>query len=493
MNANSLQQPWATSVNCSQDEIHVDSTVLNGQEASPDRMKNRTSRKSSIYGLFFTSCGIAMMILLASTVGAVVFTVFYFFNSASRVNLSMEKAQSISHAYFDNPSSMPSLVMMTSLNEVHILTKPPSMRMEPRMSIPDMLSSPEPLLGTTKEPSSILQSTNASLPPRWNATISPSGANLTIQPTPELTSITQEYKDPKDTYKRHTSSSSQGKETNTLLFTETTIAPTYKPTITPGTYIRFAVMGDTPYKKNEAKILQKQLKTIPHSTSFIYHLGDLQYAARTKCNEDAYIRAKKILLRATSPVFVTPGDNDWNDCPDPVRAWEYWEKHFYKFDDNWKHSGLNVRRMVEGQRRARASANVAWFMEYVLFVGVNLVGGSVQDANEWKERLEDDLEWTLDMIREHWDKGLQAVVIFGHANPRKVHENYFNPLKKKLNDWKIHVAYIHGDGHDYFKVEGAFGVRRMTQVQVDRGGFAPPLMVTVHKDSSSPFKFDRQK
>lgn len=36
-----------------------------------------------------------------------------------------------------------------------------------------------------------------------------------------------------------------------------------------------------------------------------------------------------------------------------------------------------------------------------LYIGLNIVGGLVHNANEWKTRLTEQVEWTKDLIREY--------------------------------------------------------------------------------------------
>jgi len=203
------------------------------------------------------------------------------------------------------------------------------------------------------------------------------------------------------------------------------------------------------------------------------------------CNETAYIKARNILLTANSPVFVTPGDNDWNDCPDPDAAWGHWTRHFMDFDLNWRHS-LRVRRMSERKE------NISFFRDFVLFVGVNLVGGSRVSFQEHRARMNDNLAWTVGEIKSNLRK-LTSVVIFGHTKPRGAHDNYFIPLSRIVGKLGIPVLYIHGDGHQYHVIEGAFGTSNMWDVEVDNGGRAPPMKVRVTKWLDKPFEFDRRK
>jgi len=244
-------------------------------------------------------------------------------------------------------------------------------------------------------------------------------------------------------------------------------------------------MGDTPYTDSDASELLRQMNDLPNDAPFIYHLGDLNRAKETGCNEMAYIKAKRIMLQSKIPLFVTPGDNDWNDCPVPDTAWGYWEQHFMNFDTNWSHS-LGVRRMPQ------RNENVSFFIDFVLFVSVNIVGGAVHDEIEWDRRLATNLQWTMQEIRSNMNR-LTSIVILGHAKPSSRNKSYFEQLSENVKELGVPTLYIHGDGHEYDIEKRAFGVRNMWDVQVDRGGKAPPLKVRVTKWIDKPFEFDRRK
>ena len=63
----------------------------------------------------------------------------------------------------------------------------------------------------------------------------------------------------------------------------------------------------------------------------------------------------------------------------------------------------------------------------------------------------------------------------------------FIPL---IEDFEKPVLLIHGDGHHWIYDE-AWQVPNLMRIQVDKGGIADPLQVTVSGNSLKKFKFER--
>src|SRR5688572_2099634 len=95
--------------------------------------------------------------------------------------------------------------------------------------------------------------------------------------------------------------------------------------------VTFSAMGDVPYKHEEEKLLRRQLYWLPRAGEFVIHLGDIQARVRdVPCGEEAYRKVAKILGRSPRPVFIIPGDNEYNDCINADEAWGFWVKHFMR-------------------------------------------------------------------------------------------------------------------------------------------------------------------
>ena len=250
----------------------------------------------------------------------------------------------------------------------------------------------------------------------------------------------------------------------------------------PASLVRFSAMGDVPYSPGEDRLLAQQITALPKANEFVIHLGDIK-SGLSPCNEQAYIKVQQLLSRSRAPVFIIPGDNEWNDCPDPAKAWAHWVKHFTRFDKKWKHQ-LPVFRQI-GRKE-----NFSFLHRGVLFVGLNIVGGRLHDAAEWKKRHAECLEWTRRNLEIFGEKA-SSLVIFGHALPNQNHKDFFDPFNKDAGTFGKPILYLHGDGHRWIH-DRPCAAKNILRVQVDMGGIAPPVLVTVTDDPRSPFVFDRR-
>ncbi|MCA9005204.1 MAG: hypothetical protein KDA70_07995 [Planctomycetaceae bacterium] len=250
----------------------------------------------------------------------------------------------------------------------------------------------------------------------------------------------------------------------------------------PETQVTFYVMGDVPYKPAEDIELPKQISGLPDDAEFVVHVGDIKTGS-TPCNEGVYAKVAGMLAKSKVPVFIIPGDNEWNDCANPTEAWKFWEQYFMRFDRRWQHS-FRIFRQLEWEE------NFSFVKGNVLFIGLNLVGGRVHDPAEWKQRHADNLNWVRSNLRR-FGKEVSSLVIFGHVKPVKIHNDFFDPFNAEAIAFNKPVLYIHGDGHTWI-YDRPFAAKNLLRVQVDQGGIAPPLKVTVTDNSTDPFQFDRR-
>ncbi len=248
------------------------------------------------------------------------------------------------------------------------------------------------------------------------------------------------------------------------------------------TQVSFCAMGDVPRSPEEETLLRQQLAELPTDTDFVIHVGDIK-SGKSPCDEAVYEQVAGILTKATIPVFIIPGDNEWNDCADPGQAWTFWEKHFMRFDRHWQHD-FSVFRQLEREE------NFSFVRGDVLFIAINIVGGRVHDAQEWSQRLAQDLEWTRRNLR-HFGDSVSSSVVFGHALPAARHAEFFDGFVKEAEQFGKPLLYLHGDGHRWIH-DHPFPAKNVLRVQVDQGSLAPPLKVTITNDTHEPFHFDRR-
>jgi hypothetical protein len=246
--------------------------------------------------------------------------------------------------------------------------------------------------------------------------------------------------------------------------------------------VTFYAMGDVPYAPGEDVLLPQQVGKLPKDGEFVIHVGDIK-SGKTACDEAVYQKVSGMLGKSVSPVFIIPGDNEWNDCMKPVEAWKFWDQYFMRFDRRWQHR-FPVFRQLEREE------NFSFVKGDVLFVGVNVVGGRVHDAAEWKQRHAETLDWVRRNLKRS-GKTVSSMVIFGHAKPASKHDDFFGPFNEDAKEFNKPILYLHGDGHRWI-YDRPFAAKNILRVQVDQGGIAPPLQVIVTDDATNPFKFDRR-
>jgi hypothetical protein len=247
----------------------------------------------------------------------------------------------------------------------------------------------------------------------------------------------------------------------------------------------FSATGCGPYKPAEEPLLEKYVKLVSDDgkSAFLVHLGDIVSSAKKKWPESEYKKVADILKQSRVPVFVVPGDNEWNDLADPDEGWRFWTKHFTNFEKHFKGA-------PEPRRQKERAENFAFESRGVLLVGLNLVGGRVHDKDEWKTRHKQNVEW----VREQFGaaKGrVRAAVVMAQAEPAKTHEDFFKPFAEAVREFGKPVLYLHADGH-VWQVHEKWRAPNLTRVQTDMVGRAPPVLVTVTEDADRPFVFDRR-
>lgn len=246
--------------------------------------------------------------------------------------------------------------------------------------------------------------------------------------------------------------------------------------------VTFYVMGDVPYKPAEDALLPQQIAKLPADAEFVVHVGDIK-GGQTACDEGVYQKVSGMLLQSKVPVFIIPGDNEWNDCTNPDQAWKYWDQYFMRFDRRWSHQ-------IPVFRQLKREENFSFVKNGVLFIGINIVGGKVHDAAKWKQRHADDLEWVRHNL-DRFGNEVSSLVLFGHALPKAIHNDFFNAFSQEAIKFQKPILYIHGDGHKWI-YDRPFTAKNILRVEVDQGGIAPPLKVTVTDAETNPFQFDRR-
>jgi hypothetical protein len=254
----------------------------------------------------------------------------------------------------------------------------------------------------------------------------------------------------------------------------------------PAEPLIFSVTGCGPYKPAEKELLARYVDDVSRDgkSEFLVHLGDIFPGTVNPAPETEYITAAEILKRSKSPVLIVPGDNEWNDQKDPDRAWKFWTKHFADFEKNFAKAPALDRQAIRNE-------NFAFRSKGVLVVGLNIVGGRVQDAKEWKTRHAQNNDWVKEQLAKHGDS-VRALVVLAQAEPVATHDSFFKPFADQVKNWGKPTLYIHADGHKW-EVHKKWRADNLLRVQTDMVGTNPPVIVTVSDDPKEPFQFERRK
>ena len=247
----------------------------------------------------------------------------------------------------------------------------------------------------------------------------------------------------------------------------------------------FSAMGDVPYSESDYELLPMQI--LQHNalspSRFMVHLGDIKSGA-SPCVEQVYADVSSILAVLEVPTFVLVGDNEWNDCQDPAQAWGFWQSYFASFHAQWEDA-------PEPSVQPGRPENIAWIEEGVLLVSLTLPGGATHDQGEWDALLADAAAWVEQQLFNAPPE-VYAAVVFGHANPADKHQPFMLPFRAAASDFARPVLYLHADGHVWIE-DQPWPEPNMFRVQVDQGGSADPLQVTVDPEAPgiNPFVFER--
>ena len=246
----------------------------------------------------------------------------------------------------------------------------------------------------------------------------------------------------------------------------------------------FSAIGDVPYTGGQEDWLADWLDQ--HNDAdlapWMIHLGDIK-PQLSSCNEQAYAAVAAILLRLDVPMFIIPGDNEWNDCPDPDQAWADWSSIFMRFEEHWDHPVGDV------QRQDVREENFAFVRDGVLFMGINLVGGQIHDQDEWDGRFADNLAWISAQLTTHGDD-VGAAVLLGHSMIQPVTLPFFEAFSPIAGAWGKPLLYLQGDGHVWIEDHPFDDAPNVLRIQVE-GEAAQPVRFDVDPLADPVFAYER--
>jgi hypothetical protein len=248
-----------------------------------------------------------------------------------------------------------------------------------------------------------------------------------------------------------------------------------------GQPLTFSVMSDMPDWDYELTTFQQYM--VDHnrhsSSAFLIHTGDI---FRAGCSESKYADVANTLKMLAVPAYIIPGDNETTDCANPAQGLSYWKKYFINFEQNFCGASNT-------ERYSARPENVAFMMNGVLFVGINIPGGSPVDINEWNARLQADADWVRQQLQAKAAQ-VRAAVVFGHAGPDSLRDLFFTPFRQAAATFGKPVLYMHGNIHKYL-VNKPWPEKNILRLVVPKGITEPPVEVTVTMDKQNTFTMKR--
>jgi hypothetical protein len=237
----------------------------------------------------------------------------------------------------------------------------------------------------------------------------------------------------------------------------------------------FIGVGDMPY--NEAQVVEfgrsiEKISTM--DAEFVLHVGDIK-GGGSPCDESVYAHRAELYGQCALPFVVIVGDNEFNDCADPMPSLGWFRKYFCADDNSLGQRTMPLERQSKVQPEHTYPEQVRWSHEGVLFLGFNVVGSSNHFGapEDWKPRTAAGLAWLKAGFAKAKVDNAAAVVVAIHANPfsGKTYPECFAPIMTALED-EAHafgkpVLLMHGDTH-YFRWDVPFKSK-------DRGGVSTNL------------------
>eukprot|EP00531_Pseudo-nitzschia_arenysensis_P020631 CAMPEP_0116114878 /NCGR_PEP_ID=MMETSP0329-20121206/209_1 /TAXON_ID=697910 /ORGANISM="Pseudo-nitzschia arenysensis, Strain B593" /LENGTH=310 /DNA_ID=CAMNT_0003608275 /DNA_START=191 /DNA_END=1123 /DNA_ORIENTATION=+ len=262
-------------------------------------------------------------------------------------------------------------------------------------------------------------------------------------------------------------------------------------------------MGDTPYRDWQEERLKLQMDEMKkyvrthreRNLLFTVHVGDIQKVSSTNCSESSYETAASILRKGPLPTLVTPGDNDYYDCPDRETSFGFFQKHFGTFETNWHkkdYQGLNIHRWQDHPEF------FVFVREGILVIGLHLINAPKKNEaiDSWNRRMNWNKEWMSRNVESYLESNeIRGVILLGHClrSPRtrpffiSVADHFVNITHRE----NLPVLYLHGDGHDWdvdTKLSHQLHWKHYRDVQVDQGGYADPIIVDIAPQKKGKLK-----
>ena len=299
----------------------------------------------------------------------------------------------------------------------------------------------------------------------------------------------------------------------------------HDPTRGPST-LRFALIGDLPYRRFELPVVPQLLSDIAEHCAFAIHVGDIKGGSEP-CSDELLESRIAAFERSAVPMIYTPGDNEWTDCwrpaagdHDPSERLAWLRRRVFERQPPW----LGPPSQALWQQLAGTAAgdafdavpqrqrdidggppeNLMWMAGGVLFLTLNLPGSdngrrSPLDDADRLERDAHNRRWLQIALARAQRHQLAAMAVAAHANPNfgrgidaskmlgdDGYAAFRHDLARLNQAFPGHVLFMHGDTHRY-RVDRI--LPRLTRVECFGSPFSSSWL-RIEVDARRPMPFE---
>lgn len=231
--------------------------------------------------------------------------------------------------------------------------------------------------------------------------------------------------------------------------------------------VRFAAIGDTPYYASESELAQFS-ESLQHIASkqipFVIHVGDI-FRGYTDCAPELYERRAHAFSSSPIPFLVTIGDNEFNDCFDPIEAQENFRKIILRHPPlKQMITGTNtVSETLHLSRQETMIENAAWTFNnvlFVMFVFPDMPGNFPLSPEQISEIISADEDFLVTNFNKAIQQKSDALVMITHSEPALCTIDGCAEFNQKIislvEEFKKPVLLINGSNHSRTFKDGGY-------------------------------------
>lgn len=241
--------------------------------------------------------------------------------------------------------------------------------------------------------------------------------------------------------------------------------------------VHFAAIGDTPYYESDTELENVSIalnQMADKGLPFVVHVGDI-IRSGTACSEALFQLRANIFSNSPIPFIITIGDNEFNDCKNPLLARENFREVILGNPD--------INQLVYGRddsvpplaltRQKELIENAYWKINDVTFVMLVFpdMPGTYWLSNTDREAI---ISANIAFMKKHFRNARRnndkAIVLIMHANPVScgldVCARFLEAIKKEVVHFSKPVLWLNGSIHEPEYIErGYFDIPNLSHLR----------------------------